>query len=38
MISVAAHNSGMHLTANQRVSYRELGRSEVVCAAGDAER
>lgn len=32
------HNNGIHPTANQRVSYRELVRGKVGCAAGDARR
>jgi len=30
--------NGMHPTAGQRASHRELGRGEVECAAGDAGR
>jgi hypothetical protein len=38
MMSAQPPNNGMHPTANQRVSHRELAAIGVVPAAGDAER
>ena len=37
-MSPSAPNNGMHPTANQLGCHRELGRTSVVCAAGDAGR